>query len=154
LENFKGESRSMHVGGKIIVVDDEAIVGRCCREILAADGHEVCVASTGEEALRKIENDDFDVALVDLKIPGSGGLKLVRAIRKASQQTEVVVITGYPSIENAKESIRLGAFDYVTKPFVPETVCSVVSQALACKPWTLERWCYDGCFQQTCADRG
>ena len=87
------------------------------------------------------EKDDFDVALVDLKLPGAGGLHLVRIIRKASPQTEVIVITGYPSIENAKESIRLGAFDYVTKPFVPETVRSVVSQALVCKPWMMERRC-------------
>lgn len=126
---------------KILVVDDEAVVCRSCLEILAADGHELCVAFTGEEALRMIENEGFDVALVDLKIPGSGGLNLVRAIRKVSPQTEVVVITGYPSIENAKESIRLGAFDYVTKPFVPDLVRSVVSQALSCKSWTMKRRC-------------
>ena len=122
---------------KILVVDDEPIVCQSCHRILAADDREVCVAHTGEEAIEKIENDDFDVALVDLKIPGSGGLSLVRAIRKKSPQTEVVVITGYPSIENAKESIRSGAFDFVTKPFVPETVRSVVSQALTCQPWTV-----------------
>ena len=124
---------------RILVVDDEVIVCGSCREILAPDGYEVRVARTGEEALREIEKGDFDVALVDLKIPGSGGLSLVRVIRKGSPQTEVVVITGYPSIENAKESIRLGAFDFVTKPFHPETLRSVVSLALACKPWTLER---------------
>ncbi|OHB80475.1 MAG: hypothetical protein A2V98_07280 [Planctomycetes bacterium RBG_16_64_12] len=132
----------MWLQAKILVVDDEPIVCQSCRKILAADGHDVCVALSGEEALRKMENEDFDVALVDLKIPGSGGLSLVRAIRKTSPQTEVVVITGYPSIENAKESIRLGAFDYVTKPFVPETVRSVVFQALTCQPWTMmERRC-------------
>jgi DNA-binding NtrC family response regulator len=126
---------------RILVVDDEPVVCRSCREILVPDGHEVYAAYTGAEALRQIENADFDVALVDLKIPGCGGLSLVRAIRKASPQTEVVVITGYPSIENAKESIRLGAFDYVIKPFAPETVRSVVSQALMCKPWAMERTC-------------
>ena len=129
----------MWLEARILVVDDDDVVCRSCREVLAADGHEVYTAHTGEDALRKIENDDFDIALVDLKIPSYGGLNLVRAIRKASPQTEVVVITGYPSIENAKESIRLGAFDYVIKPFVPETVRSVVSQALMCKPWAMER---------------
>jgi DNA-binding NtrC family response regulator len=126
---------------RILVVDDEEVVCRSCQEILAGDGHEVYAAYNGQEALRQIENDDFDIVLVDLKIPGSGGLSLVRAIRKASPQTEVVVITGYPSIENAKESIRLGAFDYVVKPFAPDTVRSVVSQALMCKPWAMERTC-------------
>ncbi len=132
----------MWLQAKILVVDDEPVVCQSCQRILAAEDREVCVASTGEEAIQKIENDHFDVALVDLKIPGSGGLNLVRAIRKTSPRTEVVVITGYPSIENAKESIRLGAFEFVTKPFVPDTVCSVVSQALACQPWTMtERRC-------------
>lgn len=139
---------------KILVVDDDPIVGRCCQEILAGDGHEVRVVYDGKEALRRIEQEDFDVALLDLKVPGCGGLKLVRAVRKAAPAIEVVVITGYPSIENAKETIRLGAFDYVTKPFVPVELSGVVAQALACKPWTLERWCYDGCSQQTCANRG
>jgi DNA-binding NtrC family response regulator len=141
--------------GKILVVDDDPIVGRCCQEILADDGHQVSVVYDGDAALQRIEEGEaFDVALLDLKVPGCSGLNLVRAVRRVAPATEVVVITGYPSIENAKQSIRLGAFDYVTKPFVPETVCRVVSQALTCKPWMLERWCYDGCFQQTCADRG
>ena len=128
----------MRLPAKVLVVDDEAIVCRVCLRILAADGHAVSMALTGDEALHKIEKDCFDVALLDLKIPGSGGLRVLRAIRKASPQTEVVVITGYPSIENAKESIRLGAFDYVTKPFVPQTLRTVVSQALACKPWKIQ----------------
>ena len=133
--------RVMWPQAKILVVDDEPIVCRSCQESLAPAGHEVCVALTGEEALRKIESHDFDIALVDLKVPGIGGMNLVRAIRKASPRTEVIVITGYPSIENAKESIRLGAFDYVTKPLDPETVCYVVEQALTCKPWMMERRC-------------
>lgn len=131
----------MRFPAKILVVDDEAIVCRSCRRVLAADGHDVSTALTGEEALRKIADDCFDVALLDLKIRGSGGLTVLRAIRKASPQTEVVVITGYPSIENAKESIRLGAFEYLTKPFVPQTLRTVVSQVLACKPWKMQERC-------------
>ena len=131
----------MRPPAKILVVDDEAIVSRSCLRLLSADGHEVSTALTGEEALRKIEHECFDVAILDLKIRGSGGLRILRAIRKASPQTEVVVITGYPSVENAKESIRLGAFEYVTKPFVPQTLRTVVSQVLACKPWKMQRRC-------------
>ncbi len=126
---------------KILVIDDDAIVCQSCHGILAEDGHDVSVALTGEEALRKIENDHFDIALLDLRIPGSGGLSLLRAIRKASPQTKVVVITGYPSIENAKESIRLGAFDFVAKPFVPQTLLSVIWQVLLCKPWMIQERC-------------
>jgi len=126
---------------KILVIDDEDIVCRSCQRILSADGHDVSTACSGDEAMGKIENDHFDVALVDLKIPGSGGLSILRAIRKSSPQTTVVVITGHPSIENAKEAIRLGAFEFVTKPFVPQTLRRVVSQVLTCKPWTMQERC-------------
>jgi len=72
----------MRVPAKVLVVDDEAIMCRSCLRVLAADGHDVSIAQTGEEALRKIESDRFDVALLDLRIPGSGGLTVLRAIRK------------------------------------------------------------------------
>ncbi|MFH1266796.1 MAG: response regulator [Planctomycetota bacterium] len=131
----------MRLPAKILVVDDEAIMCRSCLRVLGEDGYDVSIAQTGEEALRKIESDCYDVAILDLRIPGSGGLTVLRAIRKASPETEVVVITGYPSVENAKESIRLGAFDFVTKPFVPQTLRTVVSQVLACKPWKMLERC-------------
>jgi len=126
---------------KILLVDDEAAVCRTCTKVLAADGHEVSSVPNGDEALDRIENDRFDVAVLDLKMPGSGGLRVLRAIRKVSPQTEVVVVTGYPTIENAKESTRLGAFDYMTKPFAPQTLRTVVSQAMACRPWRIQERC-------------
>jgi len=123
---------------KVLVVDDEPVVGRSCLRTLAEDGHSVSIALNGEEALSMIQSDCYDVALLDLKIPGSGGLDVLRSIRKASPRTEVVVITGYPSIDNAKESMRLGAFAFVSKPFLPQTLRTVVCQVLACKPWKLQ----------------
>lgn len=129
----------MRFPAKILVVDDEAIVCRSCQAILVEDGHDVLVAFTAEEALRTVESSDIDVALVDLRIPGSGRFDILRAIRKTSPRTDVVVITGYPSIDNAKEAIRLGAFEYLTKPFAPETVRNIVSYALVCRPWSMGR---------------
>jgi DNA-binding NtrC family response regulator len=131
----------MGIPAKILVVDDEEIVCQSCQGILAADGYEVSVAQTGDEAMRKIESEKFDVALLDLKIPGSGGLRLLRAIRRMSPQTDVVVMTGFPSIENAKGSIRLGATDYVSKPLVPQTLRRVIGQVLSCKPWAIQERC-------------
>ncbi|MBC8870835.1 MAG: response regulator [Planctomycetes bacterium] len=131
----------MSATARILVIDDDPIVGRSCEGILAPDGHDVSVAFTGEEAMRRIESNDFDIVLLDLRIPGSGGLGLLRTIRKASPRTEVVVITGYPSIENAKESIRLGAFDYVTKPLPPQRLRGVIYQVLQCKPWAIQERC-------------
>ncbi len=131
----------MGLPAKILVIDDDAIVCQCCQGILAADGYDVSVALTGDEAMRKIESDRFDVVLLDLRIPGSGGLRLLRAIRRVSPQTEVVMMTGYPSIENAKGSIRLGASDYVSKPLVPQTLRRVIGQVLSCKPWAIQERC-------------
>lgn len=131
----------MGLPAKILVVDDDAIVCQSCQGILAADGYEVTTAQTGDEAMSKIECDRFDVALLDLKIPGSGGLRLLRAIRKISPQTGVVVMTGYPTIDNAKGSIRLGASDYVSKPLVPQTLRRVIAQVLSCKPWAIQERC-------------
>jgi DNA-binding NtrC family response regulator len=135
----------VRLAAKILVVDDELIVCRSCQRVLAADGHHVSVATTGEAAIRKIREDSFDLTLLDLRIPGFGGLRVQRAIREISPQTDVIILTGYPSVENAKESIRLGAFDYVTKPFVPRILCTVVSQVLACKPWKIQERYEYGC---------
>jgi DNA-binding NtrC family response regulator len=131
----------MRAPARILLVDNEPAVCRSCTTLLAADGHEVNTVSSGDEALDKIENDHFDVAVLDVKTAGSGGLRVLRAIRKAAPQTEVVVTTGYPSIANAKESMLLGAFDYMTKPFVPQALCAVVAQVLACKPWKIQERC-------------
>ena len=123
----------------ILVVDDEAVVCASYQRILAADGFKVRPAFSGREALDRIANECFDLAILDLRIPSPGGLALLRHLRKRSPRTEVIVITGYPTIENAKESMRLGAFDFVPKPFNPETVRRAVTDALACVPWTLKR---------------
>jgi DNA-binding NtrC family response regulator len=121
----------------ILVVDDETIVCRSCIRVLASDGHLVFMAQTGDEALRLVEQQTFDVVLLDLRIPGSGGLRVLRAIRKLSPETQVVVITGYPSLDYAKESIRLGAFEFMAKPFASQTLREMVSRALVCKPMKL-----------------
>lgn len=125
----------------ILVIDDEDIVRESCRRVLTADGHTVSQAESADEAMDQLEREHFDVVLLDLRIPGFNGLNLLRAIRKAAPQTDIVVITGFPSLENAKASIRLGAFDYVTKPLVPRTLSDVVTQVLTCKPWKVQERC-------------
>jgi DNA-binding NtrC family response regulator len=125
----------------VLVIDDEAIVRESCLQALSDEGHQVSVAANGPTALDLLERGSFDVAFLDLRMPGSGGLTLLHEIHKVSPQTDVVVITGYPSVDNAKESIRLGAFDFMIKPFTPSTLCAVVSQALACRPWKVHERC-------------
>ncbi|MHC4513480.1 MAG: response regulator [Planctomycetota bacterium] len=121
----------------ILVIDDDHAVCASCRRVLADDGYLVDVARSSEEAVIKMAARHYDLTLLDLRFPQVGGLTLLQFMRNAYPDTEVVVITGYPTIENAKESIELGAFDFVVKPLDPDKIRTVVSSALACRPWTL-----------------
>jgi DNA-binding NtrC family response regulator len=123
----------------ILVVDDDDAVRASCRRVLVDDGYQVDLAGSSEEAVQKVTARHYDLALLDLRFPQLGGLTLLQYLRNHYPDMEVVVITGYPTIENAKESIELGAFDYVMKPLDPHRIRKVVSRALACRPWTLRK---------------
>jgi DNA-binding response OmpR family regulator len=114
----------------VLVIDDEAAVNNNIRKILSKKGFSVDQAMTKEEALQKIEEKVYKLILLDLKIPGVQGLELLRAIREKSPETLVIIITGYASIETAKESARLGAVDYLPKPFTPDEIRKVTENAI------------------------
>ena len=104
----------------ILVIDDEAAVNNNIRKILLKKGFHVDQALTKSDALEKIEHQPYTLILLDLRIPGVNGLELLKAIRKKRPQTKVIIITGFASIETAKETARLGAINYLAKPFTPE----------------------------------
>jgi CheY-like chemotaxis protein len=114
----------------ILVVDDEVAVNNNVRKILAKKGYPVDQALTKEEALAKIQEKDYLLVLLDLKIPGVKGLELLEAVRDKNPATRVIIITGYASIETAVESARLGAVGYLPKPFTPDEMRSATAQAL------------------------
>jgi len=114
----------------VLVIDDEAAVNNNIRKILSKKGFSVDQAMTKEDALQKIEAKAYRLALLDLKIPGVQGLELLNAIREKSPETLVIIITGYASIETAKESARLGAVDYLPKPFTPDEIRKVTENAI------------------------
>jgi len=114
----------------VLVIDDEAAVNNNIRKILAKKGYSVDQAMNKEEALQKIEAKAYRLALLDLKIPGVQGLELLEAIREKSPETLVIIITGYASIETAVESARLGAVDYLPKPFTPDEIRKVTENAI------------------------
>jgi len=114
----------------VLVIDDEAAVNNNIRKILSKKGFSVDQAMTKEEALQKIEAKAYRLALLDLKIPGVQGLELLHAIREKSPETLVIIITGYASIETAKESARLGAVAYLPKPFTPDEIRKVTENAI------------------------
>ncbi len=106
----------MEPTAKILVIDDDMGIRFALREMLARDGYHVETAASGEEALRRIDEEPFDVVLVDLKLRGIGGMEVLAEVRRRSPDTKVIVLTGYASLESAVEALRHGAHDYLFKP--------------------------------------
>ena len=103
---------------RILVVDDEKIKRVTLADDLAGQGHDVVAAADGAEALRKLEEERFDVVVTDLKMPGIDGLELLKRIKQGpSADIAVIMMTAYGSIPVAVEAMKLGAYDFVTKPF-------------------------------------
>ena len=101
---------------RVLVVDDEAGIREFLSEALADDDHEVAVAASGEAAWARLEREGFDLVLTDLSMPGMDGMELLRRVREAQPEVEVVVITAHGKVDSAVEAMRLGAFDYLQKP--------------------------------------
>ena len=104
---------------KVLLVDDDEALRALLKEYLREKGLNVISAKDGGEALEILEQekDGFDIVLTDLVLPAKGGLEVLRAARKRNPNTQIVIMTGYASLESAIESMREGAFDYITKPF-------------------------------------
>ena len=124
---------------RVLVVDDEEVVRCGYRRVLSADGFRVMAAGDGGEALDLMSGDRFDVVLLDLRMPGMDGMDVLRAIKERWPQSEVVVITGHPCIETAKEAVKLGAYDYLAKPVVPDAVIRATTGAWMQKRWAIQR---------------
>jgi DNA-binding NtrC family response regulator len=111
----------------------------CYGRLLASANFAVQAAKTGDEALEILAHRGFDVVLMEYLMPGSDGLAVLRAIKNLWPDTEVVVITGAPSVEHAKKAIRFGACDYLAKPVPPDEVSKAVARAAIQKKWALRR---------------
>jgi DNA-binding response OmpR family regulator len=114
----------------ILVVDDEPAVCKSVVSALSDQGYTLIIAMSGEEGLEKSDKLAPDLVIVDLMMPGMSGMDLLKAMKDHRKDTVVVMITGYPSIKTAVQAIRLGAFDYLPKPFTPTELRSLVSRAL------------------------
>jgi signal transduction histidine kinase/DNA-binding response OmpR family regulator len=114
---------------KIMIVDDNPEMCEVVAECLKPLRHTVICATTGPQALDLIERKRFGVVVLDLLLPGSDGMEILRHIREQRPETEIIVLTAYASLETAIEALRLGAYDYVTKPFHPDTIRSTVRRA-------------------------
>lgn len=115
---------------RILVVDDEPAICKNCQKILSKAGHEVTVACNGQQALALVERAPFNVVLTDLKMSRLGGMEVLRRVKELAPDTMVIVITGFSTVSSAVEVMKLGAFDYLPKPFTPDELRIVVGQAL------------------------
>jgi len=122
----------------ILVIDDDESMRLGCQESLALEGHRVCVAADGTAGLARAREEAFDVVVLDLRMPGPGGMEVLDHVREESPNTQVVVITGYATIESAVEAMRRGAYDYLAKPFTSEMLTATVRRALERRMLALE----------------
>ncbi|MFC1547072.1 sigma-54-dependent transcriptional regulator [Candidatus Neomarinimicrobiota bacterium] len=128
----------MPVTPRILVIDDEEAMRDSSAQVLTKAGFQVETAENGELGLRKVNEQSFDIILLDLKMPGLHGEKVLRRIREIDPEMIVIIITGYASVESAVETLKQGAYDYVPKPFTPEDLRLVVRRALEKRALSLE----------------
>ncbi|MFC1813996.1 sigma-54-dependent transcriptional regulator [Thermodesulfobacteriota bacterium] len=115
----------------ILIIDDELPICQNCVKILSKMDYAVEYALSGYDALRIMEEKQFDVVVTDLKMSTLGGMEVLSRVKENSPETMVIVITGYASVSSAVEVMKLGAFDYLPKPFTPHELRATVLQALS-----------------------
>ena len=113
----------------ILVLDDEPIVGKRLKTALEKNGHEVEVFEDSRLALRRLDERDFDVIVTDVRMEEVDGIQVLEHVLERSARTKVIVITGYATVEVAREALAKGAFDFIAKPFKPDDLRQVIARA-------------------------
>src|SRR5687768_2798239 len=115
----------------LLVVDDERPLREACREVGRTLGFDAEVADDASEAWRALERQSFDVVLLDLRLPGASGMDLLQEIKQRRPETHVILMTGYSSVPSAVQAMKLGAYDYLTKPFNLDELKLLLQRAAA-----------------------
>jgi len=118
---------------RVLIVDDEASVCETIADLLTDDGYTVSTTNTGADALKLLEQSPFDLVISDLVMPGMSGIELTKNITAAYHDIPIIVITGFATIEHAVESMKAGAYDFITKPFNVDQIKITVQKALETK---------------------
>ncbi len=121
----------MSAAAKILLVEDDAAIVMTLRRILAEEGHEVHVESRGDAGLAKARGECFDVVVTDMKLPGVGGLELVRELHTVHPRLPIILMTAHGTTETAIEATKCGAYDYLLKPFEMPELIDLVEKAIA-----------------------
>jgi DNA-binding NtrC family response regulator len=124
--------------GRILIVDDELVVRDSLQKWFDAEGYETGSAASGREALLMVQQKHYDLALLDIKMPGMDGMELQKRLREADPDLTVIIMTGYASVETAVQALKAGAYDYITKPIDPDELVHLVSNALGHKRYKRE----------------
>jgi DNA-binding NtrC family response regulator len=115
---------------KILIIDDEEVLREVLEAVLRREGFDVVTASTGEEGLATLDQDEIDLIVLDIMLPGMSGMETLRSIKETNPTLPVIIITAFSSIDGAIEAMKHGAFHYIPKPFKNEEVVHTVNKAL------------------------
>ncbi len=115
---------------KVLAIDDEQIVLDSVRKVLEAEGFEVHTVIQSKMGLERALKEDFSLVITDIKMPVIGGIRILRDLKREKPQLPVVIFTGYASVESAVQAMKLGASDYIEKPFTPSMLAKTVQKAL------------------------
>jgi DNA-binding NtrC family response regulator len=116
-------------GSRVLLVDDETIFTKNMAKLLKFRGYQVTAVNSGDAAIRELEQNHFDVIVLDLKMPGMDGITTLKEIQKLGIFTETLILTGHGSIDTALEAMKLGAYDYLTKPCEIEELVTKIEAA-------------------------
>jgi len=116
---------------KILVVDDEPVVLNSCRKVLEEDGFDVCLVSSADEALKLIEDEDFDLLLVDVKMPKHDGIYLMQKVKQQWPDIPIIGMSGYTTPDTITDGLKMGAAAFIAKPFTPDELIKELRQVIS-----------------------
>ncbi|WP_099190306.1 response regulator [Tepidibacter mesophilus] len=115
---------------KILIVDDEKNIRTTLKYCLQEENYDISIAINGEEGLDKIQSEKFDLVLLDIQMPGLTGMQVLQKVRQQQNKVDVIIMTAYGTVEKAVEAMKLGAVDFIGKPFTPEEIRILVKDVL------------------------
>ena len=115
----------------IIVIDNENVICDACNLVLTERGHAVDYFKTGKTGLLAVERGSYDLALLDIKLPDMDGMEILKIMRKKRPEVRVIVMTGYSTMSNAVQAMKLGAADYLSKPFTDDELLEAVERVFS-----------------------
>src|SRR5689334_17258986 len=130
MATMTGPTSATRTKGRILVVDDELVVRDSLGKWFTSEGYTARPAGGAREALEIIQQAEFDIALLDIKMPGMDGMELQSRLREADPDLTVIIMTGYASVDTAVQALKHGAYDYITKPVDPDELSHLVANAL------------------------